>query len=92
MQTDIVYSRRHQPNRKDNMDLDEYVWRNRITLGSISEKTKISVNTLSNIKTKKIVPKLDTAIKLHMFTNGEVTFEEMLPLETTDRIKKCMEE
>lgn len=74
------------------MDLDEYVWRNRLRLIDISEATGVSVNTLSNIKTKKIVPKLDTALKLHLYSSGEIKFEEMLPDNIREKIKKCMEE
>jgi len=74
------------------MDLDEYVWRNRVTLGAISEATGISVNTLSNIKTKKIIPKLDTALKLNLYSRGIIKFEEMLPDNIREKVKKCMEE
>lgn len=72
------------------MDLDEWVWRNRVTLRDISEGTGIHVNTLSSVKLKKIVPRLDVAVKIHMFTNGEVPYEEMMPPEALEKIKKAV--
>jgi len=69
------------------MDLDEYVWRKKMTLKKIALDTGICAVTLSNIKASKITPKLSTALKICIFTNGEVTIEELLPKEMQEEIK-----
>lgn len=72
------------------MDLDEYVWRRKVTLKKMSEETGICAVTLSQLRNFKVTPKLDTALKIHEVTNGEVSYLEMLPPEARKKIEKWL--
>lgn len=72
------------------MDLDEYVWRRRVTLKTISKETGIHPNTLSLIRNLKITPSLDTALRLAAFTKGEVDYLEMLPTKVRKKVEKWL--
>ena len=60
------------------MDLDEYLWRNKIKQKDFCEKVQIRPHTLSLLVKKKHTPKLYIAVNIHKATNGQVTYEEML--------------
>ena len=74
------------------MDLDEFCWRKRVTLKEISRKTGIHANTLSDIKNLKIIPRLDTALRLYIFTKGEVGYMDMISKNSSNEIKKWIGE
>lgn len=72
------------------MDLDEWLWRKKITMREFSERTGIHWNMLSGIKRKVRVPRLDNAIIIHKMTNGEVTFEQLLTPDLQEKVKKIV--
>ena len=60
------------------MDLDEYLWRNKIKQKDFCKKVQIRPHTLSLLVQKKHTTKLYIAINIHKATNGQVTYEELL--------------
>ena len=60
------------------MDLDEYLWRTRQTQQDFSKKTGISTQSLSAYLHKVQSPKLLNAIKIHVASEGQITYPEML--------------
>ena len=60
------------------MDLNEYLWRNRITQKDFSKRIKIANHTLSLIVNKKVTPHLSTAIKIVEASEGQIEFRELL--------------
>lgn len=61
------------------MELDDWLWKNRITQKQVSLETGIPMMTIGQIKRKMFVPNLITAMKLQEYTNGEINLIEMLP-------------
>jgi len=70
------------------MDFDEWVWRRKITLKKIGDETGICPATLSHIKNRKIVPKLDTALMLSAYSDGEISLNDLLPDSHQGKVKK----
>ena len=70
------------------MNLDEYLWRNKITVREMAKKINVSEQTLSLIKREKVSASLDFALKIHEITDGKVTLFETL---TPDKQKKLSE-
>lgn len=60
------------------MDLDEYLWRNRIKQWKFAQKLGIMPHSLSRIVQKKVSPKLYVAVKIVEATDGQVTYRELL--------------
>jgi len=64
------------------MDLDEYLWRNKMSQRVFAEKVDVNSVTIFNLKNFKVIPNLLTAMKIFKFTDGQVTFHEMVsPVE-----------
>jgi len=70
------------------MDLDEWLWRKRLTIKQVAKETEICPATLSHIKNKKISPNLQTALTLREYSNGEIELLELLPKNKSEKIKK----
>lgn len=60
------------------MDLDEYLWRNKLNAKEFARQCGLSQATILFVKKKRVIPRLDTAMKILQHTNGQVTFEDML--------------
>jgi DNA-binding XRE family transcriptional regulator len=60
------------------MDLDEYLWRNKIRQKDFCKKIQIQAHTLSLLVRKKHTPRLSIAINIHTVTKGQVEFKELL--------------
>jgi len=60
------------------MQLAEWMKENRWTMSEISKKTGICRLTIKKAMTKKGEIYLRSAMEIYKFTNGEVSFEEML--------------
>ena len=60
------------------MDLDEYLWRNKMKQWKFAQKLGIMPHSLSRIVQRKVSPKLYVAIKIVEATEGQVTYRELL--------------
>lgn len=60
------------------MELDEYLWRNKIKQWKFAEKIGIMPHSLSRIVQKKVTPKLYVAIKIVEASEGQVTYRDLL--------------
>lgn len=60
------------------MDLDEFLWRERLTNAELSRKTGNAATGISKIKMRDYSPNLFMAIKLLHIAKGEITPEELL--------------
>lgn len=70
------------------MDFDEWTWRKKISLKTVSDAIGICGVTLSQIKNRKVSPQLHTALMIYEYSDREITLEDLLPEEKKDRIKK----
>ena len=61
------------------MELDEWLWKHRITQKQVALETGIPMMTIGQIKRKMFVPNLITALKLQEYTKGEIELFEMIP-------------
>jgi len=61
------------------MELDEWLWKNRLTQKQVSLDTGIPMMTIGQIKRKMFVPNLITALKLQQYSDGAIKLTEMLP-------------
>lgn len=73
------------------MDLDEYLWRSKRTATELAKKVNLSFPTMLLIKHKKKAPKLITALKIMVETNGEVGLEDLLSKQDVKDLKKWLE-
>ncbi|NGX36899.1 MAG: hypothetical protein K1000chlam2_00044 [Chlamydiae bacterium] len=60
------------------MELDEYLWRNKISRTKFAEQLNVLPNQVCQYANKRKTPNLLYANKIHHATNGLVTFHEML--------------
>lgn len=60
------------------MDLDEYLWRNKITLDKCKKEVGLSQAALCSLKRRKTSPSLLSALKLVEFSKGKIKLEELL--------------
>ena len=60
------------------MNLDEYLWKNKITSKEFSEKMHCCRSYLSLIKTGKVKPSYRFAKDIVEMTDGKVTLEEIM--------------
>ena len=58
--------------------LEFYLQEKKITQKEFAKQIKTSEATVSNILTGKFKPRLDTAIKIQIITEGKITFEKLL--------------
>ena len=63
------------------MDLDEYLWRNKITQKRFAEIIGMNHNTLCGLIHKKITPTLINALNIVKVTNGDVDIETLVKLK-----------
>lgn len=70
------------------MELDYYLWKNKIKKKKFAERLDIAPHTLSLIVNKKTCPTLFTALKIYFETKGKVSFFEMLRSEEREKLKK----
>lgn len=68
------------------MELDEWLWKNRITQKQVALETGIPMMTIGQIKRKMFVPNLITALKLQEYTKGEIELFEMIPDKRREEI------
>ena len=74
-------------NEKD-VELDFYLWRNKIRHSDFAKQVGISANTLSMIVNKKRPLNLATAIKIHLETKGAVSLYNLLLPEEKEVVNK----
>lgn len=60
------------------MQLDHYLFFNKISQKDFAQKTGVLVHTISLIVNKKQGPSLVTALRIYYATNKQVTFSDML--------------
>lgn len=70
------------------MDLDEYLWRNKITLDKCKQEVGLSQAALCSLKRRKTSPSLLSALKLFEFSKGKITLEELLTHKHLEEYKK----
>lgn len=70
------------------MDLDEYLWRNKIKQKDFACKVGIQSHSLSNIVKKKVNPSLYVAMKIVQLTEGQVDYIDLLKEESLKRYKE----
>lgn len=69
------------------MNIDEYLWRNRITVNKFSGFVECAPLTISALKRNKRTTSLLIAIKIYETTNTLVSYEEMLSLEDQEALR-----
>jgi hypothetical protein len=74
------------------MDLDTYAWKNRITIKKIAEDTGLCPLTLGHIRALKRMPRMDTAMKLSAYTNGDVSLVEMMPTSDLKKLETWLKD
>lgn len=70
------------------MELDYYLWKNKIVHRDFAKKCGLAPHTISSIVNKKRSPHLLTALKIHFETNGIVSLYELLIPEEREIIDK----
>lgn len=75
-------------NEKEGVDLDYYLWKNKIRHKDFAKAVGISLNTLSMIVNKKRTVNLATAIKIHLETKGAVSLYNLLLPEEKEVVNK----
>lgn len=74
------------------MDLDEYLWRNKITSKSVGDASGISLPAIKEYKYRRITPNLFRALQLQIVTKGNVPLEEFLSIEDKKRFDEWLQE
>lgn len=69
------------------MDLDEYIWRKKITSKDIAKKIDTTPMSIKNIKYREHSPGLFTALKLFYESNGEIPLEKILSKKHEEQYK-----
>lgn len=72
------------------MDLDEYLWRNRITVRDFSIKVGCTENTLLKIKHRRGSPGLLIALKIVKCSDGQIALEELLSKADVEKYQKWL--
>ena len=70
------------------MELDYYLWKNKIVHRDFAKKCGLAPHTISSIVNKKRSPHLLTALKIHFEANGIVSLYELLIPEEREIIDK----
>jgi plasmid maintenance system antidote protein VapI len=70
------------------MEMDEWIWRNRVTKKEIAKACDIPYVTLQYLTTKKFSITLENATKIVSYTGGQVTYEDLLQPQEIESIKK----
>lgn len=70
------------------MELDYYLWKNKLSHKSFAKKVGIAPHSLSVIVNKKRTPLLTTAIKIHYEAGGAVSLYELMTLEDRKEVDK----
>lgn len=60
------------------MDIDEFLWKERMTLRQLAKHVGTSEVTLGSLKRKERAPSLPIAYKLHMFSKGKIGYNDLL--------------
>ncbi len=60
------------------IDLDYYLWKNKIAVKDFAKRIKVCPNQLSAIRNKRVTPKLKTAMKIHKESKQQIPYIEML--------------
>ncbi len=60
------------------MDIDEYLWRNKITRKNFAERVGMAAQTMSLLASKKITPSLPNAVNIVKASGGMITYHEMI--------------
>jgi len=60
------------------MDLDEYLWRNKILKKDFAKKIGIQAHSLGAVVSKKVTANLVTAINILKATEGQVDIETLV--------------
>ena len=74
------------------MDLDTYAWQKRISIKKIAEDTGLCPLTLGHIRALKRMPRMDTAMRLFEYTNGEISLFEMMPKKDLEKLQVWIDE
>ncbi len=70
------------------MDLNEWIWRNKLTQTSVSKMTGIHHQTIHNLIKRKNSPCMFNAFALKKFTNNEVDFADMIAKDELEKLEK----
>ena len=63
------------------MELDEYLFRNKKSQRQFAEDTGIGQVTICKLKNYKIIPNLETAMRIYKHTGGQISLHEILSPE-----------
>jgi hypothetical protein len=61
------------------MNFEDYLWYHKLTNKEASIALGLDYASVANLKKRNRVPRLDTAMLVHEYTNGEVSLDEMMP-------------
>jgi len=65
----------------EKIDLDYYLWRNKILVKDFAKRINVSSSQLSIIRHRKMTPNLRLAMKIHKESNEQIAFSEMIALK-----------
>jgi len=74
------------------MDLEQYLWEERLTYHSFSKMIYVSQPTVAAIARREHSPGLLIGTKIVEITKGKVTYEDMLTEADKDKVKKMMKQ
>lgn len=74
--------------KRQSMELDYYLWKNKISHKKFAKQIEITPPTLSIIVTKKRSPLLMNAVKIHCLTKGSVSLFNLLTLEDQEKLNE----
>lgn len=70
------------------MDLNEYLWKNRVTQKTFSKTSGLSPRTINFLVHKTFSPSLVSALNVYEATGGDVTFFDMLKDSDVKKLAK----
>ncbi len=73
------------------MDIDEYCWRNRMSLRKLAIKVGCTEASILKYKHGKGSPSLLIAMKIVKTSGGDITLEELLGKNDKEKLKKWLE-
>ena len=74
------------------MNLDEYMWRNKLSASRVARDIDCSTNTLGKIRRRESSTGLLLAIKLIKISDGQITIEELLSEKGEKQFKEWIGE
>lgn len=82
-----MYSKEYKEQLCINMDIDEWLWRNKKTKKQVARDLKINYLTFQKIVSRKHPPSLFNALAIFTYTQGKVDLTSFLTEEERQKLK-----